>query len=343
LLPQRTDPFPFPEPPDLATPGEAVKITIDKSLPVSISVQIEGAVEFGIMAGTYRENNQLPTVRALSSELGVAPMTVTKAYKSLKAKGLLESVTGRGTFVVRDPMELKHQNRLEILRREFLALLEKARALEVDPALFIGMFNQRETPTVTPAPLRFLMVGNSRRINKSYIRRIRDFLGREPRFDNMDFAQFNLLSEKKAQDYHLILTIPHCMARIRMKVGEEVPVMAPYLIPSEETRENLAALPTGTTVGAISHFASFVPAMAEGIRRFAPQAGTIRMELANSPKLQELADSTDVLIYSTSCLKTAEALTGVRLVFEYAHTPETRYLREILVPAVQHIQKEAKL
>ena len=320
-----------------------MKITIDKTLPVSISVQIEGAVEFGIMAGAYRENNQLPTVRALSSELGVAPMTVTKAYKSLKAKGLLESVTGRGTFVVRDPRELKHHNRLEILRREFLALLEKARVLEVDPALFIGMFNQRETEVETPVPLRILMVGNSRRINECYIRRIRDFLGREPRFDNMDFAQFNTLTDTRARNYDLILTIPHCMARIRLKVGDTVPVMAPYLIPSKETREALAALPPGTTVGAISHFASFVPAMAEGIRRFAPQVGTIRMELASSPKLQELADVTDVLIYSTSSLGTAKALTGVRVMFEYAHTPETRYLREILVPAVQHIQKEVQI
>lgn len=318
-------------------------ITIDRTLPVSVSVQIEGAVEFGIMAGAYRKNNRLPTVRALSDELGIAPMTVTKAYNALKAKGLIESAVGKGTFVIRDRREVKYQKSLDGLRREFMALLEKARSLEVDPSLFIGISTQQETATPPPVPLRILMVGYSRRVNAGYIRQIQDILGRVPYFDNMDFSQFDVLSETTARHYHLILTIPHCMARIRLKVNESTPVMAPYLMPSTETLKNLAALPPGATVGAISRFASFLPAMAHGIRRFAPQVGKIRMKTTDSPTLNELTQSTDVLIYSASCRDTACALPGERLNVEYAHTPDTRYLREILVPAVQHLQKDIQL
>ncbi|MCG8472130.1 MAG: GntR family transcriptional regulator [Desulfobacterales bacterium] len=317
-----------------------MKITIDKNLPVSVSVQIEGAIEFGVMAGVFRDNNRLPTVRALSAQLGVAPMTVTKAYKSLQNKGVLESITGRGTYVVRDPMELEHQNQVEELREEFLALLDKAKNLNIDPTLFITLLNQRNAENAPVIPLRILMVGNSKRINKSYIEVIKNFLGPDPLFDNLDFQDFETLEEKTALAYNLILTIPHCMARIRARVGDKVPVLAPYLIPSKETLENLADLPKGTVVGAISHFASFVPAMVEGIREFAPQIGTIHMALSSSSKLQEMVDKSDVLIYSTSSLGVAQSLCRVTHMFEYAHTPETRYLKEILLPAVQRIQKE---
>ena len=320
-----------------------VQLTIDKNLPVSISVQIEGAIEFRIMSGAYRENNRLPTVRALSQQLGVAPMTVAKAYKALQNKGLLESVTGRGTFVVRDPKELARQKHIEELRCDFMALMDKAQKLDVDPALFITLINQREEQMALSTPLRILMVGNSRRINEAYIKKIKRFVGTGPEFDNIDFAQFDKMEAQKAITYNLILTIPHCISRIRSKVKEKVPILAPYLIPSTQTIDSLSKLPNGAVVGAISHFASFVPAMMEGIRRYAPQVESIHMELTSSSRLQALANRSDVIIYSTSALQATEGLTGISHIFEYAHTPETRYLKEILLPAVQRIDKDIHL
>ncbi len=41
----------------------------------------------------------LPSIRNLGSELGVSPVTITKAYKKLEADGLIERIHGRGTFV----------------------------------------------------------------------------------------------------------------------------------------------------------------------------------------------------------------------------------------------------
>lgn len=52
-----------------------------------------------IQDGTLREGAQLPTVRALAEQLGVAQGTVKRAYDELERQGILTKAAGRGSFV----------------------------------------------------------------------------------------------------------------------------------------------------------------------------------------------------------------------------------------------------
>ena len=49
-----------------------------------------------IQDGTLREGAQLPTVRALAEQLGVAQGTVKRAYDELERQGILTKAAGRG-------------------------------------------------------------------------------------------------------------------------------------------------------------------------------------------------------------------------------------------------------
>ena len=64
-----------------------------------IYVRIADAVERDVHAGVLVAGSQLPTHRHLASELGITPVTVTRAYAEAARRGLVESATGRGTFV----------------------------------------------------------------------------------------------------------------------------------------------------------------------------------------------------------------------------------------------------
>ena len=61
---------------------------------------ISAAVERGILDGRIAPGSRLPTVRSLSSQLGVSGATVAAAYKLLSARGWTRGEVGRGTFVV---------------------------------------------------------------------------------------------------------------------------------------------------------------------------------------------------------------------------------------------------
>lgn len=64
-----------------------------------IYARIADALERDVRAGVLIKGSQLPTHRDLARSLGITPVTVTRAYAEASRRGLVESATGRGTFV----------------------------------------------------------------------------------------------------------------------------------------------------------------------------------------------------------------------------------------------------
>lgn len=61
--------------------------------------RIADALERDVRGGLLVPGSQLPTHRELARVLGITPVTVTRAYAEAARRGLIESTTGRGTFV----------------------------------------------------------------------------------------------------------------------------------------------------------------------------------------------------------------------------------------------------
>lgn len=64
-----------------------------------IYARIANALERDVRGGLLVAGSQLPTHRDLARSLGITPVTVTRAYAEAARRGLVESSTGRGTFV----------------------------------------------------------------------------------------------------------------------------------------------------------------------------------------------------------------------------------------------------
>jgi len=62
-------------------------------------VQIMDEVRSGLVRGTLRPEDPLPSVRELSSSLRVNPRTVSQAYAALERDGVVLVRHGKGTFV----------------------------------------------------------------------------------------------------------------------------------------------------------------------------------------------------------------------------------------------------
>ncbi len=68
-----------------------------------IYMQILRHVKRGIVAGSIRDGDELPSRRVLSALLGVNPNTVQKAYRLLEEEGLIQSHSGAKSCVVLEP------------------------------------------------------------------------------------------------------------------------------------------------------------------------------------------------------------------------------------------------
>ena len=76
-----------------------INFLLDYSSGVPVYRQIIDQIIFGIASGQLKLGEQLPTVRALAVELKVNLNTVSKAYKELEIKNILETQQGTGTFI----------------------------------------------------------------------------------------------------------------------------------------------------------------------------------------------------------------------------------------------------
>ncbi len=70
--------------------------------PTPIYVQIVKYVTDHIEDGSWQPGHRLPAERAMADDWGVAYLTIRRAMKELREKGLIVSVQGRGTYV-KDP------------------------------------------------------------------------------------------------------------------------------------------------------------------------------------------------------------------------------------------------
>lgn len=99
-----------------------MKIIINTSLMVPLYEQIADQIKTLIRKGELKENDNLPSVRALSKELKISALTVKKAYDSLESEGFTVTVHGKGTYVAATNTELL----LEEQKKELEADLEQA-------------------------------------------------------------------------------------------------------------------------------------------------------------------------------------------------------------------------
>lgn len=64
-------------------------------------LQIAADLRQGIEAGTYPPGTPIPSYTQLSDEYGVHLQTAQRAVHLLRSEGLVRTIRGRGTFVVR--------------------------------------------------------------------------------------------------------------------------------------------------------------------------------------------------------------------------------------------------
>lgn len=93
--------------------------------------QIYGQIVQAILTGELKEENPLPSIRALAKDLRISVITTKRAYDELERDGFIETVPGKGSFVA-------GINR-EIIREENLKQLEALLVKAIEIAEKIGL------------------------------------------------------------------------------------------------------------------------------------------------------------------------------------------------------------
>lgn len=104
-----------------------------------IFVQIRQRLIEMILRGAVGDGDPLPSVRQISADMQVNPLTVTKAFEALVDLGVVEKRRGLGLFVKTEARAalLAHE-RQKFLTEDWPRIAAQIRALELDLSTLLG-------------------------------------------------------------------------------------------------------------------------------------------------------------------------------------------------------------
>ncbi len=115
---------------------------VDPGSGVPVYRQLMDQVKFQIACGKLSPGDPLPSTRTLSLELGVNPMTISKAYSFLEREGLLLRRPGRSTVVKAPGEEDERMDKVALLRQSLKPPVEVVRQLNMDPEQALNLFRE---------------------------------------------------------------------------------------------------------------------------------------------------------------------------------------------------------
>ncbi|AYE35731.1 GntR family transcriptional regulator [Clostridium septicum] len=117
-------------------------IRIDARSSTPIYEQIIIKIKELILKGIIKPGEKLPSVRELSSIITANPNTVSKAYGELERDGVIESLRGRGTFVVEDYKPIFSDKKFEKIKEELKKIMLEAKYLGLKKEDLIKALNE---------------------------------------------------------------------------------------------------------------------------------------------------------------------------------------------------------
>ena len=114
-------------------------IIITNSSGKPIYEQITSQMKDLILSGVLAEGQQLPSIRALASDLRISVITTKRAYADLEAQGFIETMQGKGSFVAGGNLELLREERLRRVEELLSQAIDEARSADIEAADLIDM------------------------------------------------------------------------------------------------------------------------------------------------------------------------------------------------------------
>ena len=128
-------------------------IVVDPQSGVPVYRQLMDQIKFHITSGLLRPGDELPSTRTLSSDLGVNPMTISKAYSYLEKEHVVERRPGRPLVVRQLGHDEMQDRKLERLRDSLAGTVTVVQQLGIDREQALKVFSEMlDGQSVSSAP-----------------------------------------------------------------------------------------------------------------------------------------------------------------------------------------------
>ena len=117
-------------------------LVVDPHSGIPVYRQIVEQLRFQVSSGVLEPGDEIPSTRSLSAQLGVNPMTISKAYALLESEGVLERRPGLPLVVRRQGRASERSSKLEQLEHALRPVAVKAKQMNVESSEAVEMFRR---------------------------------------------------------------------------------------------------------------------------------------------------------------------------------------------------------
>ena len=117
-------------------------LVVDTHSGIPVYRQIVEQLRFQVSSGVLQAGDEIPSTRSLSAELGVNPMTISKAYAQLEGEGLLERRPGLPSVVRKQNKASEQALKVEQLEQTLRPAALKARQMNVESGEALKIFRR---------------------------------------------------------------------------------------------------------------------------------------------------------------------------------------------------------
>lgn len=106
-------------------------IIISNSSSIPLYDQVVSQIKHLILTNELKQDEMLPSIRALAKELQVSIITIKRAYEELDAEGFIKTIPGKGTYVSGANLERLKEARISQIEQQLEEIVTAAKAVDL--------------------------------------------------------------------------------------------------------------------------------------------------------------------------------------------------------------------
>ena len=118
-----------------------MNILIDNKSGAPIYDQIYSQIKSQIISGALKENDMLPSIRALAKDLRISFITTRRAYEELEKEGFIYTLPAKGSYVAPKNVELLREENLKKIEQHIDQIMHLAASCNLSEEDIIEMIH----------------------------------------------------------------------------------------------------------------------------------------------------------------------------------------------------------
>lgn len=324
--------------------GQAVEVRLDRGSGVPLQSQLFEQLKHFIGTRRIEQGQRLPSVRQLARELNLSPVTVSRAFAELEARGLVEARQGSGVFVV-DFTQLETEGGPQDGRlRDFAAaVVSQAKRLGYEPDALAEAIRAAGAAQEARDPRLIVVVDEFDSVDPQVDQLVAALVDDGVRVVGLRLDELNGRADL-IERAGVIASAPHCFGLVRKRLGDrQEDIIGLTMTLSEDVRARLRRIEPTSRVAVVGTMPSFLSWMSYLVRLQVPlHADPVEVAMTDEPSVRRAVAAADVVVYGSGVRHRLPPLLPEGLAaIELRHVPDEESIANLRRHLARVVEQES--